>query len=154
MPSRASRISSGRMLNSVPTCSSGNRSHSAGSGGRPAGKFAAHLGELPGDTAVDDLVADPDSETTDERGIDDHLQPDFAAERPAERLSPVALLVVGELHRRVYVGYQSLPSLRGELRQVTERGLDRPAARLDDGPLQQAVAHVVDLAVEQPVQQL
>src|SRR5579862_7960567 len=112
MPSRASRISSGRMLNSVTACSSaGGSSCPARAGARVTGQFAAGLVEVAGDACVDDLVADSDREPADQGGVDDHLQADVMLEGPAERSNEVALLVVVQLDSRGDVGDQPVSTL-------------------------------------------
>src|SRR3954451_422726 len=162
MLSSASRISSGRIVNSVmrraPSlaswclfgCCLGGASWSPGL----AAELPARLGQVADHAAVDLLVADPDGDAADESRVDDQLEPDILSRAGAQCLGEALLLVLGELHGGRHPSDQALPTGGRELGVVAEAPLDRPPARRDDRPLDQRERHAGDLVVEQPVEQL
>src|SRR3954454_2134327 len=162
MLSSASRISSGRIVNSVmgraPSlaswcllgCCLGAASCSPGL----AAELPAGLGQVADHAAVDLLVADPDRDTADEGRVHDQLEPDVLPDGGPQRLGEPLLLVLGQCDGRRHPGDEALPARRRELGVVTENPLEGPPPRGDDRALHQRERHLGDLVVEQPVEQL
>src|SRR3954454_5986450 len=94
MLSSASRISSGRMLNSVTETPSFRVSQSGPAA--TAGEMAAGGGEMAQHTRVEQLVAHADSDSADELRVDDHAQTHLVAELARERVGKPLLLIFGE----------------------------------------------------------
>src|SRR3954468_23814644 len=162
MLSSASRISSGRIVNSVmrraPSlaswclfgCCLGGASWSPGL----AAELPARLGQVADHAAIDLLVADPDGDAADEGRVDDQLEPDVVPGGGTQRLGEPLLLLFGQGDRGRHPGDQPLPARRGKLGVVAEDPLDRPPSWGDDRSLHQRERHLGDLVVEQPVEQL
>src|SRR3954467_10374389 len=162
MLSSASRISSGRIVNSVM-----RRAPSLASccwfdcclGGawcspRLAAELPAGLGQVADDAAVDLLVTDADCHAADKTRVDDQLEPDVLSGAGAQCLGEALLLVLGQLDRGRHPSDQALPTGGRELGVVAEDPFDCPSTRRDDRPLDQRERHAGDLVVEQPVEQL
>src|SRR3954447_4786432 len=145
MLSSASRISSGRIVNSVmrraPSlaswcffgCCLGGASRSPGL----AAELPACLGQVADHAAVDLLVADPDRDTADKRRVDDQLEPDVLSGGRTQRFGEPLLLLLAHRYGGRHPGDQSLPAGGGELGVAAEDPLDRPAAGCDDRALDQ-----------------
>src|SRR4051812_5188880 len=162
MLSSASRISSGRIVNSVmrraPSLASwclfgrclGGACWSPGL----AAELPAGLGQVADHAAVDLLVADPDRDPADERRIDDQLEPHVLPGGGTQRFGEPLLLLLAQCDRCRDPRDQPLPARGRELGVVAEDPLDRPPARCDDRALDQRERDTGDLVVEQPVEQL
>src|SRR3954466_3170130 len=162
MLSSASRISSGRIVNSVMRRAPSLASWCwfdcclgcAWCSPRLAAELPARLGQVADAAAVDLLVADADCHTPDKSRVDDQLEPDILSRAGAQCLGEALLLVLGELHGGRHPSDQALPTGGRELGVFAEDPLDRPPARRDDRPLDQRERDTGDLVVEQPVEQL
>src|SRR4051795_8782861 len=152
MLSSASRISSGRIVNSVTRNSL--VSSFSGPGAGATGQAAVRRAQVPQDTAVDQLVADPHGEAADDVGVDDQLEPDVAVELALERLGQRGLLVVVQCDGARDAGDEPLPALGRELGELVEHALDGAATRGEHGAKDQRQRDLGDLAVEQPVEQV
>src|SRR3954466_13751947 len=162
MLSSASRISSGRIVNSVmrraPSlaswclcgCCLGGASWSP----RLAAELPARLGQVADDAAVDLLVTDADCHAADKTRVDDQLEPDILSGAGAQCLGEALLLFLGQLDRGRHPSDQALPAGGGERGVGAEAPLCRPPAGRDDRPLDRRERHAGDLVVEQPVEQL
>src|SRR4051794_26000249 len=113
MLSSASRISSGRIVNSV--ISSKLPCFASGPVAGAAGQAAVRRAQVSQDTAVDQLITDAHREAADDLGVDHELKADVAVELALQRLGQGRLLVVAEAHCAGHPGDQPLATLGGEL---------------------------------------
>src|SRR3954465_8451076 len=128
MLSSASRISSGRIVNSVmrraPSLASwclfgrclGGACWSPGL----AAELPAGLGQVADHAAVDLLVADADRDTADEGRVHDQLEPDVLSVGRAQPLGEPLLLLLAHRYGGRHPGDQSLPAGGGELGVAAE----------------------------------
>src|SRR4051794_23427073 len=152
MLSSASRISSGRIVNSVIREFPSFRG--SGLDARASGHLAVGRAQVPQHTSVDELVTDADGEAAQQLGIDDDLQTDVVPELPPQRLGEPLLLALVERHGARDVGDETFPAARGELGVVLQDALDRAATGREHRPLDERGGDVRHLLVDQAMEQL
>src|SRR4051794_15333016 len=158
MLSSASRISSGRIVNSVikraPYLFWSFVSCVSVPGAGATGQATVRRAQMTQDAAVDQLVADAHGQAAEDVGVDHQLETDVAVELTLERLGECCLLVLVEAHGAGDAGDETLAPLGGELGELVEHPLDGAATWREHSTQDQRQRHRGDLVVEQPMKQV